>query len=119
MKALVFALVGMSVIGCSTHIYQPTSTSLLKPIVGYKGDMLGAVVDNVETVGDTLKVTVDFPEEIGHLDNFGIENQHNEALKQVKPYQVLRNEEGQSTGLIIYLDKKRKQAFKIVSRIED
>ena len=98
-----------------TTTKAPEKTGLLKPEVGYTGDLIGAEIKAIKQDPDenVTMITVLIPENPEAIETVRVVDKDGNRINTVKAYEFSKDAEGQPNGIIIYLSKPLKFAFRL------
>lgn len=106
----------LSVMGCaSAGTSTPEQTDLLLPETGYKGGLIGAQVEQVNKLPEegTTEIIVLIPGAPISIETVRVIDKDGKPIKTTKPYSLSKDADGESNGVIIYLDTHRQLPFRL------
>lgn len=110
MFALLFAV--------NTYAEVTYESSFLELREGFVGESLGVEVEAISVENDQKVIELGLPDITGELDNLRLLDSNNNPIVVKKRYEVIKDQDNAPKGLLLYLDKRHKRAFKIVYEVD-
>jgi hypothetical protein len=116
-RILIISLLSVVVVaaGCTWAKSAPEKTDLLKPKVGYTGELIGAEVQRVTPMATEgiIEIVVLIPENSEKIETVTIINKEGKKIKPAKQFEFSKDAEGNPNGVILYLAKPRRLPFRL------
>ena len=95
-------------------------TGLLQPVEGYTGELIGAEVTSVSPMPDNnmVEIIVSVPQPLDDIETVNIVNKEGKKIKSAKSFEFSKDADGESNGVIIYLEKSRRLPFRLKFNVE-
>ena len=103
----------------NTYAEVTYESSFLELREGFVGESLGVEVEAISIENDQKVIKLGLPNLTGELDNLRLLDSNNDQIAVKQRYEVLKDHEDTPKGLILYLDKRHKRAFKIVYEVDE
>ena len=114
-----YALILALLFTVNTHAEVTYESSILELREGFVGEALGVEVEAVAIEQDQKVIELGLPDLTGELDNLRLLDSKNNPIEVKKRYEVIKDHDDTPKGLILYLDKRHKRAFKIVYEVDE
>ena len=88
-------------------------SGLLEPVVGHKGDKLGAEVVNSEIIGELQSIEIKVPIEPDSVDQVQVLDASGEPLPMSREATIVHNYETNNVGISIQLPKSENTGFRL------
>ena len=115
-----FFLLSSVQLGCSLNQPAPEKTGLLQPVEGYTGELIGAEVTSISPMPDNnmVEIVVSVPQPLDDVETVNIVNKEGKTIKPAKSFEFSKDADGESNGVIIYLEKSRRLPFRLKFNVE-
>lgn len=114
-----FAHILVLLIAANAHAEVTYESSLLELKEGFIGGALGVEVDEILFENDQTVIELGLPDLSGEPDNLRLLDSNGDPVAIKKDYELIKDHDNTPTGVILYLDKHHKRAFKIIYELNE
>jgi len=94
-------------------------SSMLELKEGFIGETLGVEVEEILFENDQTVIELGLPDLSGEPHNLRLLDSNGEPVAVKKGYEVIKGHDNTPKGVILYLDKQHKRAFRIIYEINE
>ncbi len=103
----------------NAHAEVTYESSLLELKEGFIGETLGVEVEEILFENDQTVIELGFSDLSGEPDNLRLLDSNGDPVAVKKGYELIKDHDNTPKGVILYLDKRHKRAFRIVYELNE
>ena len=114
-----FALLIAILFAINAHAEVTYESALLELKEGFVGGALGVEVEDILFENDQTVIALGFSDLSGEPDNLRLLDSNGDPVAVKKGYELIKGHDNTPKGMILYLDKRHKRAFRIVYELNE
>lgn len=95
------------------------ASSMLELKEGFVGETLGIEVEEISIENELTVIELGLPDLNGELNNLRLLDSNGAPIAVKKGYELIKDHDNNPKGVILYLDKRHKRAFRIVYELNE
>lgn len=114
-----FALIFALLFATNVNAEATYESSILELKKGFVGDALGIEVEEISIENELTVIELGLPDLNGEPDHLRLLDSNGDSIALKKGYEVIKGHDNTPKGVILYLDKQHKRAFRIIYEINE